>query len=486
MKPGIKRQAKLLMIRNKQKSNKKQNGLALLVLVIAIALTLSAYYFSSISAVDVRVDNLEHTRKALKQAKQALINYASMNAYGLGGGKPGEYGHLPCTFNSQVNEGQQDGNCNNRNKNNLAYLPWVSLQSNIFRDGSGNCLWYAVSGSYKNSPFSGMINEDTNGMFEIVDAVGTVIDGINPQDRIVAVIIAPGAALNAQSRNYDATTGCGDDAANPAAYLEGNGFTDNAALSNVADRLDQFLHATLTSHTEAIPYNDYFITITREEIWRAILDNSDFNNKMEELTEVLALCLSKYSTTVAYDRLPWPAPMDLADYRIAANYNDIDNSAVYAGRLPFIVDDSNNKINGATNIELFEQGNCSMLGAVTADLTDSDDEYRTLWENWKDHFFYIVSKGYAPDDAAASCGNCIEFNGNDMAAIVIYSGSPLAGQVRTGPEIPGDANSKDEVSNYIENNSAVFDVGSGSGNYVAGGNDIMFCIKTDFSVSKCM
>ena len=85
----------------------------MLVLVITIALTLSAYYFSSISVVEIKIDNLEKTRVVLKQAKRALINYAVMHADGAGSGYSGEYGYLPCPHTkiipSFTEEGVQDG-----------------------------------------------------------------------------------------------------------------------------------------------------------------------------------------------------------------------------------------------------------------------------------------------------------------------------------------------------------------------------------------
>jgi len=54
-----------------QPGKKKQGGLALLVLIIVLALTFTAYYFTSISVVEIQVDNVKKTRLALKQAKQA-------------------------------------------------------------------------------------------------------------------------------------------------------------------------------------------------------------------------------------------------------------------------------------------------------------------------------------------------------------------------------------------------------------------------------
>ena len=111
MKPGTKKRERLLIISNQQKGKNKQSGVVLLLLVIALALTFTTYYFSNISLTDINVDNVKKTRLALKQAKQALLNYASIEAH-IDPLRVGEYGFLPCPdYNPALQEGVQDGNC---------------------------------------------------------------------------------------------------------------------------------------------------------------------------------------------------------------------------------------------------------------------------------------------------------------------------------------------------------------------------------------
>ena len=219
---------------------------------------------------------------------------------------------------------------------------------------------------------------------------------------------------------------------------------------------------------------------------------------MSNLTEALAVCLSEYAITNASNRLPWPAPMDfgLDDYRAGDKYDDNPDATLgHAGRFPFVVDDSN-ILNGGVDNELFTQAACDSLmlptGGITVDLLavlpGADKEYINLWKNWKDHFFYVVSQGYAPDVAAATpCpGNCIEVDTVRRAAVVIFSGSRQVGQFRNGP-VAGDTNSKDKIINYIEvtNNQAAFNAGTGMGTYVTSDNDIMFCIEEGLGVVQC-
>jgi hypothetical protein len=194
------------------------------------------------------------------------------------------------------------------------------------------------------------------------------------------------------------------------------------------------------------------------------------------------MCLSDYAATNTLDRLPWPAPTSLADYRDSTNYSDnADATPGYAGRYPFIVDDSNADIPGGnTSSELFTEAGCNALvttSGATVDLQTANAEYRMLWENWKDHFFYVVSQDYAPGATAASCGaNCITVNAQ-RAAMVVYAGSRQAGQVRNGP-VGGDTDTKFDMANYMENgNETVFPDITGNGVYsTASTNDIMFCL----------
>ena len=462
-----------------------QNGIALLILVIALALTITTYYFASISLVDYQVNNLEQTRSALKKAKQALINYAVMHADGSGSGNPGEFGYLPCPHIANATEGVQDLTCKARYKNTVGYLPWISLETDILRDATGNCLWYAVSGSYKNNPDSLLINEDTNGMFQTVDDNGAIIFGNSPEDRIVAVVFAAGAPVAGQNRTYDPTKACGGDAANVAEYLEGDGVTDNSAIQDIVDTIDQFISASITSDSAATPYNDLMITISREEIWAAVMARNDINGKMQILTHALAQCLSNYAAKNGFNRLPWPADVALADYRLENNYDDMDGTSGYAGRYPFIVTGSNAVIGVGGNDVIFTEGACTTAGGIIADLDVVGSEYRHLWDNWKDHFFYVVSKGFEPDASVASCGTCITVDGNPMAAVVIYAGSRQGVQSRTGP-VGVDAPTKNNIANYIENgNEANFPDLTGNGNYVTGGNDIMYCIDDSMVVAIC-
>ena len=506
------------------KALKRQQGLVLLVLVIIIVLAFTSYTFSEISLSQISDDRDKLTLTNLKKAKQALIDYAVTYSDRVVGHDFGILPYPEADFN--IDDGNTDTTVtgSTKNTNVVDWLPWRALDVANLKDESGTCLLYAVSGTYKlgASVQADMINEDSIGMLRIRNSTGTIVQGGNEEDQVVALVIAPGAALIGQTRNpTELLSSCGRDYGNVSAYLEGNGVYDNSSVSVVADTPDDFIHATSTSSTEATPYNDRFLTITREEIWDAIVARDDFKLKMENLTRGLAMCLAGYAnlTDNTSRRLPWPAPSDLGfgtydrkDFRNNSNYDD-DNGIPdgYSGRFPFNVGDSNDDINAGSLLEdeLFEiTGLCDNIdlgGGVIVDLKTPASEYRKLWNNWKDHFFYVLSQDYEPDNTGASKCNgagakCIkiELNGsgveNEYAAAVIFSGSRLPGFTR---------NDKTVLSEYLEDgksstfvNEAADKDGDKKYDYTdpqtATENDIMYCIDdvsnptADLTVKECI
>ncbi|VAW54888.1 hypothetical protein MNBD_GAMMA05-1845 [hydrothermal vent metagenome] len=485
---------------------KRQKGIVLLGFVIFIIMGVLAYYLNTFSVVEIRQQQKKVTTKALQQAKQALIAYALV--YGDVDGNsdtfidfPGEYGFLPCPDIGYAGffEGIEDSAaCGTFMSPQIGFFPWKTLDIPTLKDDSNTCLLYAVSGEYKNIEAAlvektAMLNEDTNGMFQIVNQAGVVIQGAAPEDRVVAIIFAPGKVISGKSRNNVAGSFCGEDYGNYDAYLDVGGtpiiVADNSDVSAGADTIDQFIHARSQSNadTNPNPYNDRFVTITREEIWFAIRKRSDFTRKMTDLTEALALCLENYAADAlnTNNQLPWPSPMMLTNYRINANYDDnVDETSGYAGRFPFIIDHSKVLTGNTGSDELFINASCNNLSVTSGanvDLQTPGSEYRRLWENWKDHFFYVVSKDYAPDSSVslASCGTCIEVDDTERSAMIVFGGTRQGNQTRREPIAALDVDTKFEIDNYMENgNEAVFLIGNGNGKYYTNtANEISYCLS---------
>ena len=156
-----------------------------------------------------------------------------------------------------------------------------------------------------------------------------------------------------------------------------------------------------------------------------------------------------------------------------------------SGRLPDVSDDSN----AAT-------GN-----SIARVLTDCDPvavpewspEMRNLWATWKDHFYYVVAESQVPTATVPSvCNNCLTVNGGGQyAAVVLFGAHRLdaLGQIRNAP--PTDADTKQDVTNYLEAaNATPFPYAGGGFDLVSQAasttfNDLLFCIDDSLGVSEC-
>ncbi len=497
-----------------------------MILVIVIFLAVSSYYFSTISIVQIETDNLQQTRIALKQAKEALLAYSTLRSdITLPTSQTGKYGYLPCPANTN-GDGNSLGSCGIGKTSYIGWFPWRSLGMEPLKDGNGDCLLYAVSSTYKYNPEAGMLNEDTNfGMFQVVDENDNIIYGGTAQSRVVAIVFSAGTPLAGQNRVDDPLTDteCIDDANNFAAYLDlfevspGN-VVNNSDVEGVAiDRIDRFVQAASVANKDV--FNDRFVVITRNEIWPKAtahrtgafnaFDDTTGESKVRRLTESLARCLASYANDNDNSSLPFPAAMDFAgnDYRDNVNYTDMDG--LYIGRYPFHTDNSDVLIPGSVTSSglLFEKNfgagagipNCDALTiffptGVDSDLRSLSSEDRRLWDNWKDRIIYAVSERYAAratpssdsitprcNEAGVLNNKCITYNGStEYAAMIIYAGEALSTQTREAPIALEDvgvvADTKLNFNNYIEVTTLVSTAGDGDFDRDPSSNDLYFCL----------
>ena len=490
------------------------------MLVIMIFLSIITYYFSSVSIVEVKVDKIVQTQATLNRARQALLDFAAVNW--LLPGEEGEIGKLPCPdYNSNNPEGEQDGNCGLAYANAIGYFPWRTLGIDITKDSSGSCLLYVVSPAYKTSP-AAALTPDSFGQLRTVDNTGAVVSGNAPEDRPVAVIIAPDAALLAQARENNPGISCGSYygdvvAGLIAAYLDSDMNTNNAAINPAVDNVIENLVSHYAVAGDVAPaINDRLMIVTYEELWQAVnasLAMNGFESKMRNLTEALALCLVEYAeyneTNASTNNrsLPWPAAMNLNgnEYRNSVSYDDNDNhNDGYSGRLPYQVLNSNDETgNGLTEsgppyagfMEYSFCNNLTLADGTVIDLTDKAGEYWKLWSNWKEYFFYALSEAFSPENDGDSCGSeCIQLSGEDKAAIVFFSGvkmtDPDTGYVQQRYSRPFDqafANTsfyplneddKDDIRNYLEGDTTLST--NNIDNFpVFSGNPLTFSLPSD-------
>jgi hypothetical protein len=185
------------------------------------------------------------TGEALRHAKYALLGYVAQQA--ITSDVPGRF---PCPENAgsvgTANEGTA-GTCNTLPA--IGRLPWKTLGIDKPVDSAGEALWYAIGSSARNAP----INFSTTGAL--------TLDGTS--NAAVAVIIAPGEALNIASSTASAPSPCvkrNQSAGRTASSLNSSDFVEcgNATLTAfVSSRNDTW-------------GNDRVVAITATEMLKAI------------------------------------------------------------------------------------------------------------------------------------------------------------------------------------------------------------------------
>ena len=189
-----------------------------------------------------------------------------------------------------------------------------------------------------------------------------------------------------------------------------------------------------------------------------------------------------------------------ADYRLSASYQDISSSQendIDKGLLGRYMFDVSNGVNDAAVNNIFEacgEMNLNSIASTPINMVDPTNAYRKLWENWKDHLFYVVGRDMTSThsnqvNCAADCPT--DANGQKQAAMVWFSMERNNNQRRLS--VPPESsvvitNDKSQLDNYLELvNSPLFPDAAGNKTYQksASSNDIAYCIDDDMSVSLC-
>ena len=467
---------------------RKQTGAALLVLLLVVLVVSAGALVSKASDARARQERAKQTQAALVNGKRALLEFALSHPDRV----PGEPVQLPCPDRDAsatwIDGESHTTDCGAAGVSVLGRFPWRTAGGHIARDASVSCLWYAVSGSYKSagSDTAAMINPDSNGQFEVFDAVsGALVGSGLPEDRPVAIVLAPLEPLAGQTRAGAGSSGCAGNYA-AADYLDGVSALgiSNASLTGAAHAVDQFVSSAVASEE----FNDRILAITRDELADAIYRRTDLASALDALTRGVASCVAAYGLSnpsgPSDRRLPWPASVGLLDYASAGSYDDVDNGQ-YSGRLADRVDDSNLVTANAIQRILTD---CNPAVA-----TDWDAAMLPLWQQWKDHFFYVVAESFqAGAPTPTACGTCLSVNGGGQyAAVVLFAGRRLPALAQRRDSPPLDTDTKQDIANYLEGaNSAVHPYLGGPVDYASAAvsanfNDKLYCIDGAMSVTSC-
>jgi type II secretory pathway pseudopilin PulG len=218
-------------------------GQAAFLTLLLVALLAGALVTGLLGGGRTETERDDKTMEALALAREALVGYAVMQS---------QPGLLPCPDSD--NDGSADAPCGPLGTTAIGRLPWRTLGLPDLRDGAGECLWYAVSGNFKNSGLSGpaVVNSDSPATLVITDGSGTPLP--SPASPAVAIVFAPGRILPGQDRSAAGASVCGGN--NVAAnYLEGG---------------NQSAGTTYVAGLPSATYNDRLLPVTHDALFSAV------------------------------------------------------------------------------------------------------------------------------------------------------------------------------------------------------------------------
>ncbi|MCH7882024.1 MAG: type II secretion system protein [Proteobacteria bacterium] len=326
-----------------QLNPRSQSGFALLFIIVILmglgGIVLTGYTQGILKQVEE--SKFKHNQRVLKEAKQALLQFAYNYPVTNGNGP----GRLPCA--DIDNDGDANtlfGDCIT-----LGRLPWNEPNLNLYdiRDADGQRLWYAVSDNFAtNVPGGNIINSDTVGSITVRDQSGNVIyDGSS--NGVAAVIIAPGKITARNGVEQDRSVGNGNDPfdTNPdtdpgiisaANYLDLVGTEDNANFTQGSATDGFILGPVNIQSTDAV--NDQMIVITAAEVIE-VAEKAVLQAYRKSINDYLAVTGNVYPWLYNYVGVPdvagltsyYPADSNFAT-ELATN---LDNF----GRIPSIFGD---------------------------------------------------------------------------------------------------------------------------------------------------
>lgn len=354
-------------------------GYALLIM-LAILLAGSLYFIAdNLNSRGPQSQQLDATGRALQAARDALANYAATYS----DNHTGEVlGYLPCPDT----DGDGDANtpCGSQDVTAIGLLPFKTLGLPDLRDGEGQCLWYAVSGHFKNNPKTGgVLNWDTQGQIAIVNTQGTTL--LSPEDGeggAAAVVFAVGPPLAGQSR------------------------VDSSAANNVC-RTDP----ATTAHTH---YIDSDPTPGAAVVAKTANAPSTFTHANDALS------------SINNDRLSWLTPRQLFS-RIKARRSS--TGSALADRLRSLSESIANQLTATNTLPAPANpaspvGSSITYGDIPSSVTFSAPPYFEYYRNWASQYRYVVCN---------SNTKCL--NANTCTGMLLFAGERTAGGPRTAAQL---------------------------------------------------
>lgn len=321
--------------RRRSSLRRNQPGFMLIGLLALLVMGGLYFFISNLTPEAIAILRKAKTDAALVQAREALVGYAiRYREDQINDGQLDRvYGYLPLPDLGSSRNNNVDPKCkdaannplegcdaasNTTNFTVIGRFPWRTLGTEPLRDGSGECLWYVVSGSHDRIQRPTPMNWDTLGHLDVVTANSgaTLVSALaSAHNRPVAIIFSPGPPLAGQNRadlGGDDVSQCGGNY-NPANYLDpstalvqggtsayfSGSSTIDASTTNLAlaisGNIDQFgsdFHDQCphgSSCTTVI--NDKGLTLTSDTLFGALRKSSSFRLEINSMLDRMAACL---------------------------------------------------------------------------------------------------------------------------------------------------------------------------------------------------
>jgi len=253
----------------------RQQGMFAPALIILLSLAGIGWLLArQPSAASVDLARESRTAQALGLAREALLGFAA--TYRSREHPNADFGYLPCP---DLDGDGSSETCGGKDQTSVGRLPYLTLNLPDLRDGAGECLWYAVSGSFKNNPKADVLNWDSTGRFRIEDADAAVLKLAGDQaGHAAALVIAAGPPLPDQTRTPGPAR-CGGDtqARNIAHYIEALGALEGSGPIPVRPAAG----------------NDRIATITTGDIFRQLKNRPSYAPWLQTVLQAVADCLTR-------------------------------------------------------------------------------------------------------------------------------------------------------------------------------------------------
>lgn len=281
-----------------------QRGLTLIVLLFIIGLAATAYLLYALNANQAQIERDKKTAAALAEAKVALISYAIARDDNFGTLTVERPGEFPCP--DTTNDGVAESSCI---AGRLGRVPWKTLNIDAPLDGSGEVLWYSLSGPFRNKSVNAApINSDTkaNLVVKANDGAATLAQ------EAVAVIFAPGPAVPSQLRGTSAAP-CPTTGTNIAENLCAANYLESSSGVNNATTNGPFI--------DGVPSGSYNDRV-------AYISTRDFIPEIEKRVGVLLRTVLVNYAAANAGLYPWP------DQFSGGSADGVSDVGITRGRLP--------------------------------------------------------------------------------------------------------------------------------------------------------